>query len=164
MRERVRGRVAALLLAACSATRAGAAPDAPASATYSLGGLLSGPYRVSADLVDGVAAEAKPPPGVSGDAAGVRISDLPVTKTRRLTPQELRALRGLAEAVWERGAMSPPRSCAPCTDAIGRIDIVRAGVTRSFDVPLACMNVEAERLVRGLGCAADPERAGRAAR
>ena len=162
----MRGRVAALFaasLAACSVARAGAAPDAPTGATYSLGGLLSGPYRVSADLVAGVAAEAAPPPGARGDGAGLKTSELPATKTRRLTPQELHTLRDLAAAVWERGATASP-TCAGSVDALGRLDVVRADATRSFSFSVPCMNADAERLVRGLRCAADPGRDGCAAR
>ena len=79
-------------------------PSLPSTVTYLLGGVMSGPYRLTVDLETDHLSEAKPPPGVHGDGARVSAADLPETARRALTPAERDTLRALAVPVWRDGA------------------------------------------------------------
>ncbi len=161
-----------LAIAACLVLFAApsSAHDWPTRVTYGLGGIVSGPYRVSADLVTGTVSEASTPPGAIGDGAGLRTDDLPVTKTRQLPPNEWHRLRRLAAIVWRRGPVrtqpsvvvkgriAPPIVCNT-PDALGRFDIVKDGVTRTFDFSTPCMSADGDRLLKALTCGANPDQA-----
>lgn len=154
-----------------SPVAASAAPQV-SSIVYSLGGLMSGPYRVSADLAAATASEAKTPPGVFGDGARVSTASLPVTSTRPLAPGAVRKLDALASAVWKDGPDKPIvesrhyigrravisfTPCQPSLDAQGRFDIVRHGVTHTFNFSTVCMNKTADELLTALTCDANPD-------
>lgn len=162
----------------------------PSSVTWHLGGFMSGPYRLSVDLENGIVTEAKTPPGKFGDGAGLRTSELAVTLTRQLTQQELYALRQAAEIVWQKGAVwtfddvpvpdAPPspdpkkydpdvwsrwmtakmRALDSCntSDALGRFEMVKNGVTKDYEFSTPCMNDNGDWLFHLMGCAAHPER------
>ena len=157
-----------------------AADELPTSVTYSLGGVMSGPYRLSADLASGVLSEATHPRGKIGDGAGLSTDELQVTGTRTLTPEELKPLRQAAGAVWTNGAdifaaMRKARADMPAEqrrtqdqkfqaaarcmtmDAMGRFDIVKNGVTKNYLFSIPCMNDDAKRLFALLSCGIRPD-------
>jgi hypothetical protein len=144
---------AVFLFAVCSCS------PLPTSVTYTLGGVVSGPYRVSADLGSGVAAEAKPPPGRHGDGAELNALTMPITVSRSLAAQDVRNIQRLAGAVSGNGPASPPKECPPTmtADAIGRFDIVQGGATHTFLFPTPCMTPAAGDLLSSLVCGADPD-------
>lgn len=121
--------------------------------TYLLGGPMSGPYRVSADLRAGVVSEAKPPQGKRGDGAGLDAMTMPITRTRPLPPATAARLQTLAAAVWQNGGTVP--RCLPSVDALVRFHMVQAGVSHDFDVSTICMNADAKVPQRALLCAMD---------
>lgn len=126
--------------------------------TYLFGGLMSGPYRVSADLRAGVVSEAKPPEGKRGDGAGLNAGTMPATRTRPLPPTDAAHLQALAASVWRNGAVIP--RCLPSVDALVRFHMVQAGASRDFDVSTICMNADAKALQRALLCAVAVEATG----
>jgi len=152
-----------LVVSSCSAVLPDSQSNTLTNVTYALGGIMSGPYRVSADLESGIATEARPPPGVHGDGARVSAFDMPATTSRSLSSEEVLAIRKFASAVWKKGPVSTskcPPGVMPPPDALGRFDIVDAGVTRSFVLPTPCMSPEADNLLRTLTCGANPKNYG----
>lgn len=155
-----------------AASPASAAPHVT-SIMYALGGVMSGPYRVSADLAGATASEAKTPPNAHGDGAGISTASLPVTGTQSLSPAAVRKLDALASAVWRDGPERKPVTtrhvdkhgrvslgidfCQPSLDALGRFEIVRSGMKRTFDFSTVCMTKTADRLLATLTCAANPD-------
>ena len=143
------------LLGACSMI----APVPPPSDTltdvrYTVGGVMSGPYRASVDLRLATASEAL---GVHGDQRSV--FDIPATSSRALSAQELQNVRRLASIVWKNGAVSS-KTCRMTIDAVGRFDITDAGITRTFIFPTPCMSAEADGLLKALTCGANPKNYG----
>ena len=144
-----------LLLASSLAAAASADPTLPGTVTYLLGGVVSGPYRLTVDLETGRLSEAKPAPGIHGDGARVSAADLPETAGRALTPAERDRLRVLAAPVWRDGAAR--RACLEFSmDALVRLTITAGGVERSSDAPLQCLTSDAAALQRAMLCAANP--------
>ncbi len=131
----------------------------PAQVTYTLGGLVSGPYRVGADLVTGAVSEAQPPRGQYGDGARLDALTMPVTARRSLSPATLRTIRDLASQVFANGAFAC-KDMRMSADAIGRFDIVQDGVTHTSSAPTACLTPPGDSLLQALTCGVDPHRAG----
>ncbi|MFT8243369.1 hypothetical protein [Roseomonas sp. BN140053] len=138
----------ALLLAGAEA------PPPPTRVTYLLGGLLSGPYRLSADLEARTLVEAATPRGARGDAARLRAADLPDTARHPLAPPEAERIGRLAAAVLDRGAARP--GCPPMADALMSLIITAGAAERRFDLPVPCLTPEARQLVDRLLCTAHP--------
>ncbi|MBI0537697.1 hypothetical protein D9599_19230 [Roseomonas sp. KE2513] len=127
----------------------------PSTVSYLLGGVVSGPYRLTVDLETGRLSEAKPPPGVHGDGARVSAADLSETARRALTPAERNTFRVLAAPVWRDGAAR--RGCLEFSmDALVQLAITAGGVERRSDAPAQCLTPDAVALRRALLCAADP--------
>ncbi len=135
----------------------------PAQVTYTLGGIVSGPYRVAADLATGVVTEAQPPQGRYRDGARLNALTMPVTAHRSLTPAALDAVRGLASQVFADGAFAcpdPAKGMMMSADAIGRFDVVQDGVTHASSAATACLTPIGDALLRALTCGIDPQRPG----
>ena len=144
-----------LLLASSLVAAVAADPVLPSTVTYLLGGVVSGPYRVTVDLEAGRLSEAKPAAGVHGDGARVSAADLPETAGRALTRAERDALRVLAAPVWRDGAAR--RACLEFSlDALIQLTITAGGVERSSDAPSQCLTSDAVALQRAMLCAANP--------
>ncbi len=120
----------------------------PTRIDYDLSGLMSGPYRLSIDLSTRTLTEAKPPPGVLGDASRVSPTDLPVTKTRILERGEIREIRRLARQVWLHGGALP---CMPSFDARPSLRIIANGIESTAG---GCFNADGNALLKAVSCAA----------
>lgn len=148
-------RTLAFLLLLVGTLTAAAADDAPSpsAVTYLLGGIVSGPYRLTVDLEAGRLSEAVPPPGVRGDGARVSAADLSETTSRALTSAARDTLRVLAAPVWRDGAAR--RGCLQFSmDALVRLIITADGIERRSDAPAQCLTPDAVALRRALLCAA----------
>lgn len=97
-------------------------PALPNAIIYLLGGVVSGPYRLTVDLQNDRLMEAKPPPGVRGDGARVFAADIPETARRALTPGERDTFRALGATVWRDGVAR--RGCLQGT--VGNFVCVRS--------------------------------------
>ncbi len=92
------------LLAACASPAAAAEREVVA---YLLGRVVSGPYRVSADLGAGTVEEARSP-GAHGDGAGLDALTMPATRSRPLPAGSAERIRALAGAVLRDGCRATP--------------------------------------------------------
>jgi hypothetical protein len=142
------------LLAACASPAAAAEREVVA---YLLGGLVSGPYRVSADLGAGTVEESRPP-GAHGDGAGLDALTMPATRGGTLPAGSAERIRALAGAVLRDGAER--RGCLPTIDALVRFHIVRGDVVRDLDASSPCMAEGADRLRAALMCGMEPGTSG----
>ena len=143
------GRLALAMLLA-----AGSAAAEPTRVTWVLGGLMSGPYRLSADLAAGVLEEARPPAGVSGDGAGLNAWSLPVTGRHPLLPAQRQEIAALAARLYQPGAFRCPGLPSPgMIDALGALEIEQDGQARRSDGPVPCLTPDGDALVRALTCA-----------
>lgn len=144
-----------------------AAAAEPDHVTYALGGVMSGPFRLEADLVTGAFSEARPPAGQRGDGAGLNAHTIPVTKRWTVPPQKLAVLRRLAEKVWRHGmdswfttvvhrrANKAPKievinTCQPSLDALGALTLERSGRKRSFDFSMPCLSKDGDAFLHAL--------------
>ena len=138
-------------------------PVAPSEVTYMLGGIMSGPYKVTADLGTGIVVKdaevAKyPPPG-----------EIP-KKTEPVKGQipnaELAYIRQLAARIWTVGAQT--ERCLPQADAIGSLDIRRdvpgktslTFETRTYVFSTTCETDETEQLLTAVTCPVEPRQSG----
>jgi hypothetical protein len=71
-------------------------PPVATRVTYVLGGMMSGPLRLTADLDAKIVRQADHPPGQSGDGARLNAWTMPVTSTRGLTPEFITKISTLA--------------------------------------------------------------------
>lgn len=153
-----------LLLAMTAAALATAAVACAAHAgdirrvTYLLGGTVSGPYRLTADLEAGTIAEGATPAGMSPDSAPA--ATLPPTLQRPLSPAEQARIQNLAAVVWANGASKPPGTCTMTPDALVRFEIAIGDTVRTFDLSAPCMTDAASALQRAMYCAAHGGEAG----
>lgn len=131
----------------------------PTEVTYALGGVVSGLYRVTADLLAGTVSEARPPRGAHGDGARLDAMTMPETARRPLSPAAREEIARLAAAVLRDGP-AVRRLCPPTADAIARYRITAPGAVRDATVSTPCFTPEAGALLRALTCAADPAREG----
>jgi hypothetical protein len=147
--------VFSLLFAGCAITAATATDPAPSTVTYLLGGVLSGPYRLTVDLDAGHLSEAKAPPGIRGDGARVSAASLPETASRALTHAERDTFRALAAPVWRDGAAR--RGCLEFSmDALVLLAITAGGIERRTNAPAQCLTPDARALQQALLCTATP--------
>jgi hypothetical protein len=131
----------------------------PTRVTYVLTGMMSGPYRITADLERGIVEEAESPVRPGRDQPRANPLTLPVTKSRALDAQAVDAIRRAESDVFAKGANSEskcPRGYIPTVDAFLTFYITKAGVTSSRSTPGACETEEASALQRILFCSADP--------
>lgn len=141
-----------VLLGAC------ANRPAPEQVTYVLGGMMSGPYRLTADFATGTVEEATPPPGKHGDGARLDAWTLPVTSTQKLSPHRIAEIRRLSNQVLEHGIFSEKGCPASLTvDALVSFRIVTAHGTRNFSTASPCMNEESSALQHSLYCGIYPQ-------
>jgi hypothetical protein len=139
--------------------------DPPTKITYALGGFMSGPFRLSVDLVTGEVEVAKAPPRNKRPPA-----DLPVTQRFKASDGDLSQLRSLAVAVWAYGADDPGETiehgagqsielkpCQASGDAMGNFEIERGAVKKSFDFSMPCLSAPANLLLDKLLCLPHPE-------
>jgi len=138
------------LLVACASPAAAAEREVVA---YLLGGVVSGPYRVSANLGAGTVEEARPP-GAHGDGAGLDALTMLATRSGTLPAAAAGRIRALAGAVLRDGAER--RGCQPSVDALVRFHIVRGDVVRDLDASSPCLTEGAERLRAALMCGMEP--------
>ena len=138
------------------------AAASPAAVTYLLGGVVSGPYRLSADLVAGTVEEARPPPGRFGDGARIDPWTMPATFRHALTGRDRRVIRELAASLLSNGVASPAKCPAtappPPPDAVVAFAITPApgAEPRRLWAAAACLSDDAARLQRVLHDAAQP--------
>jgi hypothetical protein len=121
--------------------------------------MMSGPYRLTADLVRGVVDEAQHAPGTNGDGARPDALTMPVTSTRSLDAKSAEQIRRLGRDVFEHGVFSSkacPAMSIPTADSFHIFYITEGGVTRSFSAPAACDTVDALELQHTLYCSANP--------
>lgn len=142
------------LLAACASPAAAAEREVVA---YLLGGVVSGPYQVSADLGAGTVEEARPP-GAHGDGAGLNALMMPATRSRPLPAGVAGRIRALARTVWREGAGR--QGCLPTMDALVRFHIVLGDAARDLDASSPCLTEDAERLRAALMCGMEPGASG----
>lgn len=126
--------------------------------TYLLGGTVSGPYRLTADLESGTIAEGATPAKISPD--GAPAATLPATSQRRLAPAEQARIQNLAAAVWANGASKPPGTCTLTPDALARFEIAIGDTVKTFDASSPCMTDDANALQRAMYCAVHGDEAG----
>jgi hypothetical protein len=153
-----------ILAAVAAFTITGAADlPPPSKVTYMLGGIMSGPYRLSVDLATGEVEVATAKPRDPRPSA-----DLPVTQRFTAPETELVKIRALAVAVWAYGASNPGeiiergrrielRECQASSDAMGNFDITRGTETRSFDFSQPCLSAPANLLLDRLLCLPRPD-------
>ena len=131
--------------------------------TYLLGGTMSGPLRVSADLTKGVVEEARPPQGVVGDGHGYLPQTMSVTQTATLTPKQLSSIRQLAGQVAKVKPYSTPK-CPGIPpgfpDAWTSLEVVAGGQSYDGGSVGRCATDEVNALTHVMLCASDPTRYG----
>ena len=141
----------------------GAAPaPTPATVTYVLGGVVSGPYRLAADLRAGTAEEALPPRGKFGDGARLDPWTMPATSHRRLSARDRAAIGTLASAILADGIVSPVRcpitAPPPPPDAlvVFAVGMSPGAEPRRLSTASQCLTDDASRLQQLLRNAAQP--------
>lgn len=146
-------------LIACFALCSCADSAVPTHVTYLLSGTMSGPYRLSADLIMGILEEADRPTVTTNNVARLDPRDIPVTKTRQIDPNVARQIRHLAANIFENGMFSKA-ACSgqgiPSPDAFLMFEITVQGVTGRFYAPGGCETKEASQLQHILYCTANP--------
>ena len=138
-----------------------ACASAPSRVEYKVGGVMSGPYRLTADFRRGMLEEAKPPPGINGEFSRIYAKDLAVTNTRSLDPETSRQVGYLADRVFKDGMYSekacPDRMRAIYqVDWIEMLDITKAGATRHLNASPSCQTTDAKALIHTLSCSMNP--------
>jgi len=147
------------MIAACAPPPGPAAGPAPARVTYLLSGVVSGPYRLDADLRTGEVDEARPTALTTGAAYAADPAGIPITSRATLPASDLEALRGLASHVWEYGA-DKADACETTADAVAVFKLEQDGAARSYTVASSCMSDEASELQVRIACGANPRNPG----
>ena len=118
--------------------------------TYLLGGTMSGPYRLTADLKAGTITEGNTPAGMHPDQAPA--TTLPTTTERPLSSSDKTRIQDLAALVFTHGARKG-WDCEMSPDALVRLEIAAGEQVKTFDLAAQCLTDDAGALQRAMYCA-----------
>lgn len=129
--------------------------EEPVRITWVIGGAVSGPQRLSADLATGRLEHARASAGARGDGAGLDAWTMPATASHTLSPAQRREIARLAARLAREGAFYCPNpAMLRIVDALGGLEIEQDGRRQRQHGPTACLTPDGAALVQALTCAA----------